>query len=365
MLDQFVDRSAGPDACWPWTGGSFVRGYGVFYTLGTLKTRRMIKAHRLVFELANDGACPPVVDHMCHDNAECDLGEHCPHRRCCNPGHLGASTLGENLTRALAGIYQEECSAGHRMSGDNAYEAPDGSRHCRPCAAANARAARRMAAPRRQVIPSRRRPRGQSRQEAVEWALDGQDPDACMYWPGITPGKHGYVSVRVEGRETSASRLVYTVKIKPIPAGHVVDHTCHKPAECSGGLDCPHRQCINPAHFAAVTNAANTGAARSSRKRPGACWQGHEFTEANTFVDKRGSRYCLACKTLRQQADRAKAKAAPGWADGRRRVGDVCPNGHDVTVTGLDKLGKCAECDRVWHREDGAARRAVAKAGSR
>lgn len=27
-FDRFVDRSAGPDACWPWTGGN-AGGYGV------------------------------------------------------------------------------------------------------------------------------------------------------------------------------------------------------------------------------------------------------------------------------------------------------------------------------------------------
>lgn len=78
-----VDKSGGPDACWPWTGSSNGKGYGQTWD-GDLD--RMVYTHRLAYELAN-GPIPDglYVDHMCHS------------RRCCNPGHLRVATPGQNM----------------------------------------------------------------------------------------------------------------------------------------------------------------------------------------------------------------------------------------------------------------------------
>ncbi|HEY1668512.1 MAG TPA: HNH endonuclease signature motif containing protein [Trebonia sp.] len=352
MLDQLTDRSSGPDECWPWTGGSLVGGYGVLYTLGTAKTRRMVKAHRLAYEIAHDGECPPTIDHTCHDGAECKLASLCPHRRCCNPAHLKAETAAGNASRAQAGIYEETCRAGHRMNGDNAYEAPDGSRYCRKCAAARARNARSDAKRGREKAATEiQRPRGLPAAEAVAWALDGQDSQGCMRWPGSTPNGSGYVYVGVGGKTIAAHRLVYAVRVAPIPDGYMVDHTCHDPKICPGGMECAHRACINPEHLTAVTHAENSSVPRSVRRRPDECIAGHLFTEENTYTDKQGSRHCLACQRDHAQAAAGKARESSGWTDARFRDGNLCRNGHDVTVTGLNAEGKCAECSRTRKRE--------------
>ena len=65
-----VDKSGGPDACWPWMGGKTQRGYGYFTADG-----HRTYAHIFSFELEN-GYSVPEVRHTC-DNPPC-----------CNPAHL-------------------------------------------------------------------------------------------------------------------------------------------------------------------------------------------------------------------------------------------------------------------------------------
>lgn len=82
-----VDRSAGPDACWPWTASRDSQGYGTYYFAGTSTT-----AHRTAFKFTNHvGALE--VDHICHNKA------------CCNPVHLRAVTHKENMEN-LSGAYK-------------------------------------------------------------------------------------------------------------------------------------------------------------------------------------------------------------------------------------------------------------------
>lgn len=73
-----VDRSAGPNACWPFQGGRFANGYGRIKILGVtwLAHRR---AHFLV-----TGELPEAVCHRC-DNPPC-----------CNPAHLFSGTQAIN-----------------------------------------------------------------------------------------------------------------------------------------------------------------------------------------------------------------------------------------------------------------------------
>src|SRR4051794_31357857 len=75
-----VDRSGGPDACWPWTGYCNSRGYGE-----AMIERRHVRVHRVAWE-AEHG---PIPDDMllCH---------RCDNPPCCNPAHHFIGTSADN-----------------------------------------------------------------------------------------------------------------------------------------------------------------------------------------------------------------------------------------------------------------------------
>jgi hypothetical protein len=79
-----VDKTAGPEACWPWTAGvSPTHGYGSIWWLG-----HTALAHRIAYTLTH-GPIPPelTIDHLCHL------------RTCCNPAHMELVTQAENTRR--------------------------------------------------------------------------------------------------------------------------------------------------------------------------------------------------------------------------------------------------------------------------
>lgn len=128
-----VDRR-GPDDCWPWTGPVAPQGYGVTYAGGKRQG-----AHRVAYQL-NVGPIPPglCIDHLCH-NADplCGLDNDCPHRRCCNPAHLEATTSQMNSLRgntmAARNAAKTHCPYGHPYDDANTRVAPDRGRRCRIC----------------------------------------------------------------------------------------------------------------------------------------------------------------------------------------------------------------------------------------
>ena len=77
-----LDKSAGPQGCWPWTGNRSFYGYGRTYLNG-----KRVYSHRVALEIAlgrpiKTGLC------VCH---------HCDNPPCCNPAHLFEATQAENL----------------------------------------------------------------------------------------------------------------------------------------------------------------------------------------------------------------------------------------------------------------------------
>lgn len=77
-----VDKSGGPDACWPWTGARWtIRPYGHLERNG-----HKIKAHRYSWELTH-GPIPTGLQ-VCHL---------CDNPPCCNPTHLFLGTQQDNM----------------------------------------------------------------------------------------------------------------------------------------------------------------------------------------------------------------------------------------------------------------------------
>lgn len=132
----------GPDECWPWIRRLTADGYGIVTERRDDGHHTTTLAHRRVWRVAN-GPVPEglTVDHTCHNrDLTCRGGKTCLHRRCCNPAHLEAVPLPENIKRAQ----RETCRYGHPLDGifpaDKWRKQP--TRYCKTCYYARQRASR-------------------------------------------------------------------------------------------------------------------------------------------------------------------------------------------------------------------------------
>lgn len=81
-----VDRSNGPEACWPWMGYE-EDGYGKYYWAG-----RMVGSHELAVTFTTGETRAKDLD-TCHS---------CNNPICCNPSHLRFDTRVSNVADMLA-----------------------------------------------------------------------------------------------------------------------------------------------------------------------------------------------------------------------------------------------------------------------
>ncbi|MFE3983092.1 HNH endonuclease [Nocardia tengchongensis] len=111
------------DDCEIWTGSRNEKGYGKLYLRveGVKRRGKMMLAHRLAYELAYGAASLEglTVDHLCGVPL------------CCNPNHLEAVHLAENLKRAGEKVLV--CPQGHPYEGENVVRYASGYRKCRQC----------------------------------------------------------------------------------------------------------------------------------------------------------------------------------------------------------------------------------------
>jgi hypothetical protein len=103
IWDRFwrhVDQR-GPAECWPWLLSTTGNGYAQIKI-----NRKRYGVHRIAYELVN-GPIPDslTIDHLCRN------------RLCCNPAHLEAVTMKENILRGTApsaiGARKTIASCGH------------------------------------------------------------------------------------------------------------------------------------------------------------------------------------------------------------------------------------------------------------
>ncbi|WP_135227570.1 HNH endonuclease signature motif containing protein [Deinococcus fonticola] len=82
LLDAKVDRSGGPDACWPWLGHTSPNGHGQMYVTNAHGDQHGYSAHRLalMFAVGAVPLKPAVVLRSCNSAS------------CCNPAHLYVGT---------------------------------------------------------------------------------------------------------------------------------------------------------------------------------------------------------------------------------------------------------------------------------
>lgn len=100
-----VDRSGGPDACWPWRG-KCSGGYGKLHISG-----REVRAHRVALFLRfGIDPFPLFACHACDERYE--PGDK-SYRKCCNGAHLVPGTAADNQ--------KHMASAGRSQSGERHY----------------------------------------------------------------------------------------------------------------------------------------------------------------------------------------------------------------------------------------------------
>ena len=112
----------------------------------------------------------------------------------------------------------------------------------------------------------------------------------CWLWPGSKTKTHGKLGLWTGEKLVTiyVHRAMYERHVGPIPDGLVLDHLCMVPL------------CANPAHLEPVTQGENV---RRWAATITACLRGHEFTEENTYVNKKGVRHCRTCRRGGYQPD--------------------------------------------------------------
>lgn len=153
------------------------------------------------------------------------------------------------------------------------------------------------------------------------------EENGCWLWTGCV-NKYGYGVINIKNKSYRIHRLMYLIVTGFVNDDLDLDHTCHKPVSCPGGIMCQHRRCCNPSHLDPVTNIENlhrghgNSASLVARKSRQCCKNGHLYTAENTAISN-GARVCRKCQRERAEQKRrmAGARHVPRH-DARGRLGD-------------------------------------------
>ena len=122
--------------------------------------------------------------------------------------------------------------------------------------------------------------------------------DDCWVWLGACDQK-GYGMFQVSSYQTvRAHRWAYEDTTATIPKGLTLDHLCRN------------HPCVNPLHLEPVTvreNILRGEGPTAVRARQTACYRGHVFNAANTYIDLQGYRQCRTCRKARDHRRRRKS----------------------------------------------------------
>lgn len=130
----------------------------------------------------------------------------------------------------------------------------------------------------------------------------------CWQWTGaLTAAGYGQISAggaAVNGaKKYAVHRLVYETLVGPVPPGLSLDHLCRN------------RACCRPEHLDPVTpqeNALRGVGPAAIRAAKTHCPQGHEYSDENTYRDKKNRRYCRTCLAATNRRLRAEGYWRPG-----------------------------------------------------
>ena len=124
----FVDRSGGPDACWPWAGSRNPDGYGRFCIGG----QQLVPAHRFAYSLATGTQLDDMEGR--------EVMHSCDNPPCVSPAHLSLGTRQDNAQDASRkgrlhrpSAQRTHCDRGHEYTPQNTLRRTGKGRHCRTC----------------------------------------------------------------------------------------------------------------------------------------------------------------------------------------------------------------------------------------